>query len=76
VGAEGYVVAADLDVSAIGAFELDNVEVRQLDLRSDSLPKSAFDVIHSRFVLGHIPERVQVLDSLVEALRPGGWLLP
>jgi hypothetical protein len=32
-------------------------------------------VIHSRFVLGHIPERVQVLDSLVEALSPGGWLL-
>jgi SAM-dependent methyltransferase len=75
VGTGGRVVAADLDTSFLDVSDADNVEVRQLDLRSDGLPGSTFDLVHTRFVLGHIPERVEVLDSLIGALRPGGWLL-
>jgi SAM-dependent methyltransferase len=75
VGVEGRVVAVDLDTSFLDVSDADNVEVRQLDLRSDELPESTFDLIHTRFVLGHIPERVDILDSLIGALRPGGWLL-
>ncbi|HZM84459.1 MAG TPA: class I SAM-dependent methyltransferase [Candidatus Limnocylindrales bacterium] len=36
---------------------------------------AAFDVIHARAVLTHLPERDEVLARLVAALRPGGWLL-
>ena len=75
VGIEGHVVAADLETSFLDLLDADNVEIRQLDLRSDNLPENRFDLIHTRFVLGHIPERVEILDSLVGALRPGGWLL-
>lgn len=75
VGIDGRVVATDLDTSFLEAFDADNVEVRQLDLRSDSLPEHSFDLVHTRFVLGHIPERVEILNKLVGALRPGGWLL-
>jgi 2-polyprenyl-3-methyl-5-hydroxy-6-metoxy-1,4-benzoquinol methylase len=75
VGPEGEVVAADLDTSFLDVFDADNVEIRQMDLRSDSLPEPGFDLVHTRFVLGHIPERVAILDALVSALRPGGWLL-
>jgi SAM-dependent methyltransferase len=75
VGVEGRVVAVDLDTSFLDVSDADNVEVRQFDLRSDELPESTFDLIHTRFVLGHIPERVDILDSLIGALRPGGWLL-
>lgn len=75
VGIEGHVVAADLDTSFLDLLDADNVEIRQVDLRSNSLPENGFDLIHTRFVLGHIPERVEILDSLVGALRPGGWLL-
>ena len=75
VGAEGEVVATDLDTSFLDVIDADNVEIRQLDLRSDRLPENKFDLVHTRFVLGHIPERVEILDKLVGALRPGGWLL-
>jgi SAM-dependent methyltransferase len=75
VGAEGEVVATDLDTSFLDAFDADNVKIRQLDLRSDNLPESRFDLVHTRFVLGHIPERAEILGKLIGALRPGGWLL-
>ena len=75
VGTDGGVLAVDLDTSFLDVSGADNVEVRELDLRSDSLPEGRFDLVHTRFVLGHIPERVQILDSLIGALRPGGWLL-
>ncbi|WP_238164624.1 class I SAM-dependent methyltransferase [Kribbella pittospori] len=75
VGTNGEVLAVDLDTSYLDVSGADNVEIRQLDLRTDSLPDGRFDLVHTRFVLGHIPERVDILDSLVAALRPGGWLL-
>ncbi len=31
--------------------------------------------MHARLVLVHLPERERVLRVLVQALRPGGWLL-
>jgi hypothetical protein len=34
-----------------------------------------FDLIHARLVLIHIPGREAVLERLVAALRPGGWLV-
>jgi SAM-dependent methyltransferase len=69
------VVAADLDTSFLDISDADNVEIRETDLRSDTLPEHGFDLVHTRFVLGHIPERLEILDALVGALRPGGWLL-
>lgn len=46
----------------------------QHDAVADPLPEAAFDLIHSRLVLLHLPERLAVLDKLVRALKPGGWL--
>ncbi|HEU0167164.1 MAG TPA: methyltransferase domain-containing protein, partial [Chloroflexota bacterium] len=51
------------------------VEVRQHDLQRDPLETAAFDLIHARLLLEHLPDRDAVLGSLVAALRPGGWLL-
>jgi SAM-dependent methyltransferase len=39
------------------------------------LPDETFDLIHARLVLVHLPEREQVLDRIIGALKPGGWLL-
>ncbi|MEU1672479.1 class I SAM-dependent methyltransferase [Streptomyces roseifaciens] len=50
------------------------VEVLTHDITRDPLPEGAFDVIHARLVLLHLPERIDVLRRLVSALRPGGWL--
>jgi SAM-dependent methyltransferase len=44
------------------------------DVVTDPLPEAAFDLVVARLVLQHLPERLAVLDKLVRALKPGGWL--
>jgi hypothetical protein len=51
------------------------VELRRHDVTSDEIPSSSYDLIHARLVLGHLPERGQVIERLVAALAPGGWLV-
>jgi hypothetical protein len=51
------------------------VELRRHDVTSDEIATSAYDLIHARLVLVHLPERDQVIERLVGALRPGGWLV-
>ena len=46
-----------------------------MDLVADELPRGAFDFVHTRLVLIHIPERDAVLRKLAGALRPGGVLI-
>ena len=75
VGPGGRVVATDLDVDFLETLPEENLEVRRHDIVSDALETDAFDLIHSRLVLEHIPERDRVLRRLVAALRPDGWLV-
>ena len=67
------VLAVDLDTRLIEPAS--NLEVRELNLVTDELPVGAFDFVHTRLVLIHVPERELVLPKLVAALRPGGLLL-
>lgn len=75
VGPTGTVVAADLDLTLLGDLDAPNIEVRQVDLVSDELPRQEFDFVHTRLVLLHIPARDQVLERLCETLKPGGVLM-
>jgi SAM-dependent methyltransferase len=76
VGDGGRVVGTDLDVEFLSEQAAGTrLEVRRHDIVSDDLEKDAFDLIHARLVLEHVPQRDEVLPRLVEALRPGGWLL-
>ncbi|MGH3850735.1 MAG: class I SAM-dependent methyltransferase [Pseudonocardiaceae bacterium] len=72
VAPSGRVLATDIKPSHIPARA--GLEVIQHDIVRDPLPEAAFDLICSRLVLMHLPERRAVLDRLVRALRPGGWL--
>lgn len=74
-GPGGHVLATDLDTRFIDELDAENLDVRRIDLRTDELPADAFDLVHTRFVLMHIPQREQILDALLASLRPGGWLL-
>jgi ubiquinone/menaquinone biosynthesis C-methylase UbiE len=75
-GASGHVLATDLDVRWLESrMRATNVEVRAHNVVDDVLPEKAFDLVHERLVLIHIPERVAALGRLVSTLRPGGWLL-
>jgi len=75
VGPYGHVVATDLDTRFLDALAAPNLEVLRHNIVSDDLPIATYDLIHTRLVLMHIPEREQVLVRLVTALKPGGWLL-
>jgi SAM-dependent methyltransferase len=73
VGPTGRVVATDLDTRFLEGIESSGLEVLRHDVRAQSLP-TGFDVVHTRALLMHLPERERVLDELVRAVAPGGWL--
>lgn len=78
VGATGHVLATDIDPAWTEAAVagLPNVEVLSHRLAADPPPPGGgFDLIHTRLVLVHVPERLAALRQLAEALKPGGWLL-
>ncbi|MFL1428548.1 MULTISPECIES: class I SAM-dependent methyltransferase [unclassified Nocardiopsis] len=68
----GSVTATDVKPEHIAPAE--GLEVLRHDITRDPLPEAAFDLVHSRLVLLHLPERLKVLDRLVRALKPGGVL--
>ena len=75
VGPSGGVLAADVDVRLLEGLEAPNLEVREMDLETDALPEAAFDLVHTRFLLMHLPTRDEVLRRLAAAVRPGGVLM-
>jgi SAM-dependent methyltransferase len=75
VGETGRVVAADLDTRLLEETTVPNLEVRRIDLVNEELPRDAFDLVHCRLLLLHLPERDAVLAKLAGAVRPGGLLM-
>lgn len=75
VGPTGSVVATDLDPRFLAGHGRANLDVRRHDLVRDRLEPASFDLIHARAVIEHIPEREHALARLVEALKPGGWMV-
>jgi hypothetical protein len=75
VGPTGRVLATDIDIRWARSSAPPNVEVREHDVAHDDPPLGQFDLVHERLVLIHVPERVQAIERMVAALRPGGWLL-
>lgn len=73
VAPSGHVTVTDIDVSRLE--ERDNVTVLEHDVVSNILPGNAFDLVHARLVLFHLPARDAVLRKLRDSLRPGGWLV-
>lgn len=75
VGPGGVVTATDLDTRWLQRLQLPNLNVVRHDITRDRLPVLTYDVIHTRLVLTHLPEPEAVIDRLVRALRPRGWLV-
>jgi ubiquinone/menaquinone biosynthesis C-methylase UbiE len=75
VGATGSVLATDIDTRFLDQSFHPNLSVRRHNIVSDPFPANRFDLIHARLVLVHLPEREQVLQRMIAALKPGGWLL-
>lgn len=58
----------------IGAGQVSNARPLRLDLSSDPAPDSRFDLIVSNMTLHHVKEPPNLIRSLADLLRPGGYL--
>ena len=65
-----------MEAKFVSAIDAPNLEVREHNIVSDPLDEvEPFDLVHTRAVLDHLPKRDVDHQPLVEALRPGGWLV-
>lgn len=74
VGAGGTVWATDIDPRWV-ARPGSHVKVEAHDVVVDPVPEGAFDLVHARLVLVHLPDRRRALAQMTRALAPGGWLV-
>lgn len=74
VGPAGEVHAVDIETSRLRDMP-EQITVHRHDVRTGLPVEGPFDLIHARLLMPHLPERGDVLISLIEALAPGGWLL-
>ena len=75
VGSDGQVTAIDLNTRFVDLLDYENLEVHELNVVTDDLLVEEYDLVHSRFMLAHLPERDSVLVKMIQALRPGRWML-
>ncbi|MCM3923773.1 methyltransferase domain-containing protein [Frankia sp. AiPs1] len=72
----GHVVATDVDTRHLDVLAGPDLTVLRHDVTRDPAPPGGpFDLIHTRFVLEHLPDREQVLDRLRDWLAPAGVLV-
>jgi SAM-dependent methyltransferase len=74
VGPTGRVTAVDLDPRFVPR-DVPGLDVVQADVRTLDLPDAAFDLVHTRAFLVHLPQREAVVARLARALKPGGRAL-
>lgn len=73
VGPDGEVVATDTKPGGIAQHP--RLTALRHNVAADPLePLGTFDLIHARLVLGHLPNRREVLAKLAGILNPGGVL--
>jgi ubiquinone/menaquinone biosynthesis C-methylase UbiE len=78
VAREGRVVGTDIDSLKIDLArqEAANRQVTNIEFQlaniCDGVPDGAFDLIHARFLLTHLPDPELALHNMREALLPGG----
>lgn len=75
VGPRGRVVATDISVDHLTRDTSENIVVLRHDICNDELPADEFNLIHSRFVMEHLPARHSAISKMISALKPGGWLV-
>jgi SAM-dependent methyltransferase len=75
VGSTGQVLATDLDTRFLVPLRSPTLQVSRHDIVRDELPSQRFDLVHARLLLCHLREREQVMDRMIETLKPGGWLV-
>lgn len=75
VGENGRCVATDINIDFLQALNDIRLEIWRHDIASDSLPEDTFDLIHARFLLDVLPNRDIGIARMLDALKPGGWIM-
>ena len=74
VGPAGSVVSLDVD-TRFQPTRSEVIEVRTADITVEPIGDAEFDLVHARGVLQHIASREAVLDAMINAAKPGGWIV-
>ena len=74
VGPTGSVTALDLEPRFLEADPRPNMEILRRDILSEGVPGEGWDLIHTRALVMHLPNREALITDLVRRLRPGGVL--
>jgi SAM-dependent methyltransferase len=70
----GMVTAADISAEYVAPLEaVPGITAVCCDVRIHDFPPASFDLIHTRFVLEHLSDRMSVMKRMVDWLAPGGW---
>jgi SAM-dependent methyltransferase len=69
------VVATDIDTRFLTALASEAVTVVEHDITTGPPEAGAFDLVHARLVVEHLPDRPGVLAHMAAALKPGGRLV-
>ncbi|MFD6620016.1 class I SAM-dependent methyltransferase, partial [Streptomyces albidoflavus] len=79
VGETGRVTGVDAEPRmiemarrTIAEHGLSNVSLTTADAADTGLPRSSFDLVHTRLVLMNVPHTDQVLDEMLALTAPGG----
>ena len=75
VAPSGTVVAVDQNTRFLESLAGPHLEPVSLDVTNLALPRAAFDLVHSRLLLEHLPARSEVLANMIRAVKPGGWVV-
>jgi 2-polyprenyl-3-methyl-5-hydroxy-6-metoxy-1,4-benzoquinol methylase len=75
VGDSGKVLATDINTALLKGLSAPNLETRDHDILTEDLPEAAFDIVHCRWLLHHLPTPEVAIERMIKAVRPGGWLL-
>lgn len=72
----GEIVASDIDTRFLpGPRSETRIKVIQHDVLTDNFPPESFDLIHTRALLVHTPERDDILHRMTSWVKPGGLLV-
>lgn len=72
---DGSVLVTDINAQFLEQISGDNISTRVHDIGVDELEPNSFDLIHTRLVLVHVPQREAAIRRMATALKPGGWLV-
>lgn len=70
------VIVTDLDTRHLEARGDNRLQIRHHDILAGPPEPSAFDLVHARLLISHlVGDEDLAIGNMVEALRPGGWLV-